>query len=69
MNGTSIIKIPRFLEGEPLPVGYYDPPNPYANPPKSKYNFRAMVNYAQSKGKKVTDLSKEEVRPFLNSEE
>ena len=65
MNGTEVIKIPRFLEGEQLPAGYFDPPDPYSNPPKSQYNLRAMVNYALQNGKKITELSKEEVRPFL----
>ncbi len=65
MNGTNVVKIPKFLEGESLPVGYFDPPKPYANPPKAKYNFRAMVNYALKQGKNVTDLTKDEVKPFL----
>ena len=65
MNGTSVVRIPRFLEGEPLPSGYNDPPNPYADPPASKYNLRAMVNYALRIGKKVTELSKEEAEQFL----
>ena len=65
MNGTNIVKIPRFLEGEPLPAGYFDTPNPYVDPPVSKYNLRAMVNYALRIGKKVTDLTKEEADQFL----
>lgn len=65
MNGTEIVKIPRFLEGEPLPAGYFDPPNPYIDPPVSKYNLRAMVNYALRIGKKVTELTKEEADQFL----
>lgn len=65
MSGTSVVRIPRFLEGEPLPVGYNDPPNPYADPPVSQYNLRAMVNYALKIGKKVTELSKEEADQFL----
>lgn len=65
MNGTDIVKIPKFLEGESLPRGYFDSPDPYANPPKSRYNLRAMVNYAIQHGKNVTELTKEEVIPFL----
>jgi hypothetical protein len=65
MNGTDIVRIPKFLEGETLPAGYYEAPDPYSNPPKSQYNIRAMVNYARKQGKQVTDLSKEEVEPFL----
>ena len=65
MNGIEDIRIPKFLEGEPLPVGYFDPPDPYADPPKSRYNIRAMVNYALKQGKSVTELTKEEVKPFV----
>ena len=65
MSGTEYIKIPKFLEGETLPSGYFDSPNPYKNPPQSKYNIRAMVNYALKNGKNITDLTKEKVKQFL----
>ena len=65
MNKTDVVKIPKFIEGEPLPDGYYDAPNPYKNPPKAQYNVRALVNYAIKHGKSVTELTKEEVKPFL----
>ena len=65
MKENVVIKIPKFLEGEPLPDGYFDPPDPCTNPPKAQYNFRAMVNYALKHGKNVTELTKEEVKPFL----
>ncbi len=59
------IRVPLFMEGEELPPGYFDSPDPYKNPPASRYNMRAMVNYALKTGKNVTDLTEEEVRPFL----
>ncbi len=66
MNGTKkVVCIPKFLEGEPLPAGYNDSPNPYVNPPATKYNLRALVNYALKAGKKVTELTKEEANQFL----
>ena len=65
MNGTSDVRIPKFLEGEALPVGYFEPPNPYVAPPTSKYNLRAMVNYALRAGKKVAELTKDEADQFL----
>ena len=68
MSGISVVRIPRFLEGEPLPAGYYDSPDPYAEPPKSKYNLRAMVNYALKNGKKVPELTREEAAQFLIDE-
>lgn len=63
--GKYEIRVPLFMEGEELPPGYFDSPDPCKNPPKSKYNMRAMVNYALKSGKNVTDLTKEEVKPFL----
>ena len=58
------IKIPRFLEGEELPAGYFDPVDPYSDPPKSQYDLKALIQYAREHGKNVVDLSKEEVKPF-----
>ena len=69
MSGISVVKIPRFMEGQPLPQGYNEAPNPYMNPPKSKYNLRAMVNYALQKGKKVPELTVEEAKQFLITSE
>ena len=68
-NGTRAVKNPKFLEGERLPAGYYDAPDPYSNPPASDYHIRAMVNYAIEHGKEVTDLTKEEARQFLISKQ
>lgn len=65
MSGISVVRVPKFLEGEPLPIGYNDPPNPYVDPPATKYNLRAMVNYALAIGKKVPELTKEEAEQFL----
>ena len=65
MNGNNEFKLPKFMEGEPLPAGYYDAPNPYAEPPISKYNIRAMGNYAIASGKKISELTKEEASRFL----
>ncbi len=62
MNG---IKIPLFMQGEELPKGYYDDPNPYAPIQEEKYRMRAMVNYALEHGKSVPDLTKEEANMFL----
>ena len=69
MSGISVVKIPRFMEGQPLPQGYNEDLNPYKNPPISKYNLRAMVNYALQKGKKVPELTVEEAKQFLITSE
>ena len=58
------IPLPTFLEGEPLPPGYNDPPNPYMSPPPCYVDLLALSKYAKSIGKKITDLTKEEVQLF-----
>jgi len=57
--------LPKFLEGEELPAGYYDLPDPYLDPPESKYDLRAMIDYARKTGKRVVDFTKEEAEEFL----
>ena len=69
MNGISVVKIPRFMECQPLPEGYNEAPNPYKNSPNSKYNLRAMVNYALWTGKNVPELTVEEAKQFLITSE
>ena len=61
MSGT---KIPKFLEGEKLPEGYYKMPDPYKNPPKSPVNIRLLAKYAKKAQKKLTELTKDEVAQF-----
>ena len=67
MNGISVVRVPKFMEGDTLPEGYYSAPDPYSEPPASKYNLRAMVNYARKNRKKVADLTKEEAEMFIIS--
>ena len=64
MNGINNVKIPKFLEGEPLPKGYFEAPNPYADPPSRKVKLGELVKYAKENEKKVFDLTKEEVSMF-----
>ncbi len=52
MNGTEKMKIPKFLEGEPLPKGYFDGPNPYTDHPTCKIDFKALGDYIKKTGKK-----------------
>ena len=65
MPNSEPFPLPKFLEGEELPAGYYDPPDPYLDPPESKYDLRAMIDYAQKTGKRVIDFTKEEAEEFL----
>ena len=67
MNGTVTRKTPRFLEGEVLPAGYFEPVNPYVDAPTCKINIGKLVAYAKSKGKSQWDLTKEEVKMFENA--
>ena len=57
-------KLPEFLKGEPLPKGYYDATNPYEDPSKSDVNLRELSRYARECGKRIVDLTKEEVGMF-----
>ncbi len=64
MSGTNAMPIPKFLEGEPLPAGYYDPPNPDKSAPSCHVDLPALSRYARKVGKRITELTKEEVRQF-----
>ena len=66
MNGTETRRIPKFLEGEPLPAGYFEPVNPYVSAPTCKINFGKLVAYAKAHGKTQWELTKEEILRFTN---
>lgn len=60
-------QIPKFLDGEKLPGGYFDTPDPYVDyTPKSPVNLLELSRYARQQGKALVDLTKEEVAMFLN---
>lgn len=58
------MELPKFLEGEPLPAGYYDEPDPYESAPSCNIDLPALSKYARSIDKRITDLTKDEVRRF-----
>lgn len=58
------ISFPKFLEGEPLPKGYYDSVNPFKDPPVWNVNLHGLAEYAESKGVHIAELSKEEYNMF-----
>lgn len=64
MSISSPLKPPDCIKEDPFPAGYVDPPDPYSDPPKSRYNLRAMVNYAFANNKDVCELTKEEIEQF-----
>ena len=60
MSGTR----PLFLENATVAPGYYEAPNPYADAPVCKVNLLELSRYARSVGKKLVELTKEEVDRF-----
>jgi len=64
MNGIEEKKLPPFLQGEPLPKGYFDTPDPYVSAPTRKVNLGELVSFARRNGKSRWDLTKEDVAQF-----
>ncbi len=60
MNG-----MPKFMEGEIPHPDYYKKPDPYKNAPSCHVNLVALSRYARTSHKKLTDLTKEEMRRFI----
>ena len=60
MNGTK----PKFLHNTILHPDYYKTPNPYVNAPSCNINLLELSRYAKKNGKKLTDLSHEELQQF-----
>lgn len=59
MNGTK----PKFITGKVEP-GYYNKPDPYVNAPSCHVNLLELSRYAKKQGKKLADLTKEEVNRY-----
>lgn len=60
MNGTE----PKFLNNENISPYYYQQPNPYENPPSCNINLLELSRYAKKVGKKLIELTKEEIQQF-----
>ena len=56
---------PEFMKKAVLSKSYYETSNPYVNAPSCHVNLLELSKYAREKGKKLADLSKEEVNQFL----
>lgn len=63
MSGT----IPKFLEGEPLPPGYFEAPDPFRELVHGNVNLLELSRYAIRNNKRLVDLTKEEVAKFRQS--
>ena len=61
-----VIRIPKCREAHE-PPGYFDPVGPYKNQPAVPLDFRGLLNYAQSVQNDITELSYDEVGPFLGN--
>ena len=57
MNGTK----PKFMENSVIQQSYYEQPNPYVNAPSCHVNLLELSRYAKKKGKKIVELTQEEV--------
>ena len=58
MNGTK----PKFVRDTQR--GYYEKSNPYVNAPSCHVNLLELSRYAKKAGKKLAELTKEEVDRF-----
>lgn len=67
MNGTE----PKFMENQVPAQSYFEQPNPYVNAPSCHVNLLELSRYAKRCGKKLVELTQEEVkkfsRPFASS--
>ncbi len=55
---------PKFLDGIELPASYYQSTDPYNDAPDCEVSLLALSRYAQSRNKRIIDLSCEEVLQF-----
>lgn len=62
MNGTEAMLKPEFLENEELPPSYNETPDPYKDAPGCHINLLELSRYARKIGKKLIELTKEEVK-------
>lgn len=60
MNGMK----PKFIS-EKVQPDFYEKPNPYVNTPSCHVNLLELSRYAKRTGKKMEELSKEEVNKFV----
>ena len=49
---------------EELPTSYYEAPDPYKSAPSCNVNLLELSRYARKIGKKLIELTKEEVLQF-----
>lgn len=57
----------KYWEGRTPPAEYYQTPDPYSRAPECNINLRELSGYAKSTGKKIIDMTYEEVQKFAVS--
>lgn len=55
---------PNFMENLVISPSYYEQPDPYANAPSCHVNLLELSRYAKQCGKKLVELTQEEVKKF-----
>jgi len=60
MNGMK----PKFIDHKDQQY-YYEKPNPYVNPTLNHVNLPELSRYAKRTGKKLVDITKEELEQFV----
>lgn len=55
---------PKFLENTNVHPSYYEKPDSYVNAPSCHVNLLELSRYAKQCGKKLDELTKEEVKMF-----
>ena len=60
MNGTK----PKFMENSTMNPSYFEKPNPYVNAPSCHVNLLELSRFAKQCGKKLIELTQEEVKKF-----
>ncbi len=58
-------KLPAYIDKDTLTHEFFEPIDPYADPPKCGVNLLAMSRYAREHNKKIVDLTKEEFDQFM----
>ena len=63
MNGMK----PKFLKGKINSIDYYETPNPYVNAISSDIDLLILSRYAKKAGKRLIDLTVEEIEKIKNN--
>lgn len=56
---------PKFMENVIVHPSYYEEPNPYENAFSCNVNLLELSRYAKRKGKRISKVTKDEIKQFL----